>query len=70
MKDHGNNTIKVNCASCNLIHKLTLNQIANEESILCECGELMIFKDGGGAFKKLIVELNAQDNSAKNGNEG
>lgn len=66
MKDHGNDTIKVNCASCNSIHTLTLNQIANEESIFCECGELMIFKDEGGVCKKVIAQLNAQYNSAKN----
>lgn len=70
MKDHGKDTIKVNCGSCNSIHTVTLNQIANEESILCACGELMIFKDEGGASKKLIGELNGQRNSTKNGNEG
>ncbi len=58
MFDYGKTTIKINCANCNFEHIITLRQIANEESKLCQCGELMLFQDNDGEFKKLIIRMN------------
>lgn len=66
MYDHGKDTIQVNCGRCSLEHIITLNQIANEETKQCECGEFMIFKDEGGGFKKAIKEMNALHNPPEN----
>lgn len=66
MYDHGKETLQVNCEFCNLEHTITLNQIANEESIECNCGQLMSFKDENGSFKRAIADMNALHNPNKN----
>ncbi len=65
MYDYGKNTIEITCAGCNKSHSITLNQIANEESKLCSCGELMIFHDDEANTKKLIIEMNMKSHTNK-----
>ena len=66
MYDYGKKTIAISCAGCNKAHSITLNQIANEESNLCSCGELMIFQDEEQNTKNLVIEMNLKSHTNQN----
>jgi len=58
MIDISNQTIDVNCSSCNRSLSVSLKQVANQESIQCPCGTRTKLEDKNGSAKKSIREMN------------
>jgi ASC-1-like (ASCH) protein len=54
--DISKNTIDVIC-SCKKKIKVTLKQVANQESIKCNCGDTIKLLDKNGATKKGINDV-------------
>ena len=58
MIDISKQTVKVDCPECNQSISVTLNQVANEALIKCNCGQEIQLKDSKGTNKKAIKEAN------------
>lgn len=56
--DLGKTKVTAPCSNCGAENDITLNQVANEETIKCKCGAELKLIDEGGKAKASIKEFN------------
>ena len=58
-EDIGKEIIDFECEHCKRIIKVTLSQIAREDTVKCVCGSDIKLLDENGSFKKAIKDINS-----------
>ena len=58
MIDISKQKIDITCESCNRGISISLEKVANEETITCRCGIKIKLQDGNGKSKKAIRDIN------------
>jgi len=58
MIDISKQTVKINCPNCKASLTVSLKQVANEDTINCNCGTDVKLVDNNGSAKKSIRNIN------------
>ncbi|MBE7443305.1 MAG: hypothetical protein HS119_12735 [Flavobacteriales bacterium] len=66
MMDISKQTVKLDCPECKKSITVTLQQVADETTIKCSCGQSIKLTDSNGSAKKSIRDINKSFKSLEN----
>jgi hypothetical protein len=56
--NRSNDTLTIECSHCHRQRTITLRQVANEETLICECGNAILLVDEDGSIGRMIGQSN------------